>query len=521
MQGAAFLEAIQTSSNQNLKQAYVLMTKTSMTKMITSKLMDTSDFILRKDKYDRYQHYIDEEVARVALFKEDLTFEVITLFAQRYETSLASIDTQQGLNEFGDNLLNKAVQSYSAMNKKFAGTTFEDVVQHFFNKMFEKIDKKYKDVSQKEKETLENEFQSFISELPQHQQEKLKKELDVSELSQQVINRIIATNGTVVLFSALVNTMGFSFYMGATSLLASGVSLLGLTLPFAAYTSMTSLIAVLANPIFFLAVIAASGFYVSKQRSKMQDMMTFLSVMQLFFSQDDNREEQICTFNQLMTRWKSKCNHYHHLLTEIQNKNSERLRITNDLNRSSEHKSALERKIQAAEGTIEAKHDHIATSLQNIKFDRLNEHLQLVGIVQQLQNIEEDIDSRSRKIIGSEGIFDKIKAGMLNSKNALLVKEREWKRQSLFTDLAKLIVLHDVPLFDTERQIIKDLKEENVQSGQELTATIRNIQYLKDQRSRLTKKLDGLENDTDDMLERYPGIDQANVEEGGERFAIH
>jgi len=506
MQDIAFVESIRSTSTQNLKQAFVLMTKTSITKLVSSKFMETSAFNQRKEKFDHYQDFIDQEVELIDYSREELPFEVVRLFARRYDLSLTSIDTQQGLDEFGDRILNKAVQSYRSMNKKFTGTTFSDVVHHFFKKMFEEIGKTYNHGSQTEKDELEKAFTSFIADLPEHQQEKLKQELNVSDLSQQTINRIIASGGIVVLFSALVNTMGFSFYMEATSLLATGASLLGLSLPSDTYTNMTSLIAVLASPVFFLSVTTVPGFYFTKQRSKVIDMMCFLAVMQLFFSQDD--EEEACSSDEMNQRWINKCAHYQHLLQEIKEVATEKSKTINAIDRFSENKSTFEQKIATVKKNITDQHVTISTTLQTIRLEKLSEHKLLVGLVTQLQEIERDIDIRSKKIIAGQTFIDKMKAGVLNSKNTVLVKERERKRKKLYRDMANLIVLQDVPLFDVESKLISDLKDQNLETQRKLTAVIEKIQFLKEQRKQLTKRYPLLENERKEMVQRYPGIEK-------------
>jgi len=51
----------------------------------------------------------------------------------------------------------------------------------------------------------------------------------------------------------------FGFYMSAASLVATIAGLAGLTLPFAFYTTMSSLVAVVANPLFFLPLVLGGG----------------------------------------------------------------------------------------------------------------------------------------------------------------------------------------------------------------------------------------------------------------------
>ncbi|WP_416147291.1 hypothetical protein ACM26V_13795 [Salipaludibacillus sp. HK11] len=507
MQAAAFTHSVRSASTRNLKIAYVLMSSASITRMISSKLTTTTDVSQRKALFDEYQQTLDKEVELVDFAREELPFEIITVFAQRYNLSLSAIDTQQGLDEFTDKVLTKAIQSYRSINKKFTGTRFEDVVHHFFKKMYEAIGKKYKEATDTEQEELDKTFETFIADLPERQQEQLKHELRISDLSQQTINRIFVSDGSVMLYSALVNTMGFSFYEKGASPLASSANLLGLTMPSTAYTNSASLVSALASPLFFLSINPGSAL--TKQRSKDNDLMNFLAILLLIFSQDS--EEEACSSEEINQRWKTKFAHYQHLLQEINELTLEKSQTTNAIDRYTENKSTFEQKIAIVKKNIAQQHANIANDLQTMSLEKLAEHDLIAGIARQLQIIERDIDSRSMKIVSGQGLIGKIKAGVVNSKNSVLVKERELKRKKLYRDMANLIVSNDVPLFDVESNLISDLKDKNLENQRKFTAVIDKIDFLKEQRKRLTKKYPLLESERKEMIQHYPGIDRVKA----------
>lgn len=281
MNGRDLIDAIITANSQSLKYSYVALTKTSMQKMISSKVLQTSDKLFKNAEIDRYDLYLKEMVDQITITDDQLRLEILLLLAKKLEIEMNYLDTNKGLVDFGDKILNKAVKEYKTTDKKFTGDSMEQLIHYQLEKMFKEIDKKYKTASSSEKKSFEKNVTEFISQLPQDQQDKLRAELGIEDFSQKVISNVLATGGASIIFSSIVNTMGFSFYMGATSLLASSAGLFGLTLPFAAYTTMTSVIAVIAAPLFIIGFLTFSGVIYTKQKSKLDKMMIPLTLMQL------------------------------------------------------------------------------------------------------------------------------------------------------------------------------------------------------------------------------------------------
>ncbi|AXF57326.1 hypothetical protein [Salicibibacter kimchii] len=517
MQGAAFIESIQTASAQNLKQAYVLMAKTTMTKMMSGKLMETKDTLLRKVKFDYFQSFIDQEVRRIHDDNDELVFNILVLYAQKYQLSLASIDTQQGLHEFGDKILDKAVQSYRSMNKKFSGTTFEEVVRDFFRKIFEEIGEKYNEGSPQEREALAKAFETFMADLPEYQQEKLKRELNVDDLSQKVITNVLTTNGTVILFTALVNTMGFSFYMGATSLLASSAGLLGITVPFGVYTFTTSSIAVLTGPIIFAGAIVFSGFYFKKQRSKALDMMTFLSVMQLFFS---GGEEDGCSFESIRDRWVATSAMYATTLHSKNHQIDQEQTLSNKFANNRQDKFALEQTINQAIVVIETIQFDIKQDLRYRDLRMLEKYESLLVNIHIIYEVDKEIQKLSRKEIVGNGFFVKVRAAFENSKKLASLRDKESEKDQMLNDIVRKIISYDLPLYEKERETIVSKEEELHKYNRELASIDQQNEKLQKMLKELTDKRNFLDTELTSLKKEYPGIEHS-VYEGGDLRVLY
>src|SRR5690606_3138813 len=92
-------------------------------------------------------------------------------------------------------------------------------------------------------------LEEFFNDLPETQQKRIAEKLGINNITSSSIQQLIATNGTAVVFAAIVQVAGFAFYTTLTSVVAGIFGFVGITLPFVFYTTMTSLVAVVANPL--------------------------------------------------------------------------------------------------------------------------------------------------------------------------------------------------------------------------------------------------------------------------------
>lgn len=121
-----------------------------------------------------------------------------------------------------------------------------------YTEILEKVAKKLKienlNVSNKELEraiTL-SVFQSFISKMSIEQKEQFEKE--IINIAKKENGTLLKTGGAITALTA-ANLSGFGVYLLATSTLSTISGIIGVTLPFAAYTTLTSAISVIIGPV--------------------------------------------------------------------------------------------------------------------------------------------------------------------------------------------------------------------------------------------------------------------------------
>jgi hypothetical protein len=158
-------------------------------------------------------------------------------------------------------VVQKSVDALKGADKKFKGDSLQDLVVYQVQKLITGVGEKLDDLSEEDRRKVVSEFRKFIEGLPEEQQAAIKKELGADELSDALIGRALATGAATVAFATVVEVAGFSAYTFATSSLAAITGAVGLTLPFGAYTGLTSFMAVLASPWFILLLMSGGGYF--------------------------------------------------------------------------------------------------------------------------------------------------------------------------------------------------------------------------------------------------------------------
>ena len=204
-----------------------------------------------------------------------------------------------GRRDFEDNAEDIVARCLAVMRKKekdFSGNDLGALVRYQTNKMFGEIGKSFDGLPDQKKSELLNEIRRFIQELPADQREKLKEELGANEITDDYLKKALISGALGAAFAATVEIGGFPFYIAAVKLVAWVTALIGITLPFAFYTTLTSLIAVLANPLFLIPLLGGGGHYFYKKNNRsMQQRFVPLIVTQLtvtFLTSDGQSADQ-------------------------------------------------------------------------------------------------------------------------------------------------------------------------------------------------------------------------------------
>jgi uncharacterized protein YcfJ len=204
-------------------------------------------------------------------------------------------------------LTNQAVALKQQGDKDFVGDSLLDLVSWIMQEILTQIEEKFETLDDEKQEAVVTQLREHLSGLPVKQQQAIKDALKVDALTNDVLRQAIVKGSLGLGFSAAVSMGGFAFYAGASSMLAGLAGLVGLTLPFAAYTTMSSAIAVIASPIAIVFVVLgtlAAGWW--KGNQKIRQTLYPLVVVQLAAAKNVNpvSENSQETESLVLGRWR-------------------------------------------------------------------------------------------------------------------------------------------------------------------------------------------------------------------------
>ncbi|HZG73777.1 MAG TPA: hypothetical protein VEY51_19725 [Chondromyces sp.] len=146
-------------------------------------------------------------------------------------------------------------------------------------------------IDAKQMREIGDSLEEFLNGLPEEQQKRIAEKLGINSITSSAMQKLIATHGTAVVFAAIVQVAGFTFYTTLTSVVAGIFGLIGITLPFVFYTTMTSLVAVISNPLLFVPVmLVGGGFLLQRQNTKMKKTIAPVVLMQILLGSETDGE---------------------------------------------------------------------------------------------------------------------------------------------------------------------------------------------------------------------------------------
>jgi len=171
----------------------------------------------------------------------------------------------------------RQILDQAAISLKIDPTPLSDdaVLKEVLNKAFaqfvERIQEGWKSLSTEERQKVVNAWIDNLNSSGLSDREKLEvaKAIGVDELSLDAIKPAIVSTMLVSLVSMGVASSGFGIYIAATTLMHTVMtSMLGITLPFAMYTGLTTSMGLLISPLGAFALGAGLLFRIGSQKSK-------------------------------------------------------------------------------------------------------------------------------------------------------------------------------------------------------------------------------------------------------------
>lgn len=146
-----------------------------------------------------------------------------------------------------------------------------DAVRHRYNeKLLEQTRKNLENQTEEERKKTEDAIQKEIEAMTEKQREELKKALGVDNLTGATVRKMLTTAAGTTAAMVMLEVSGFGAYMALTTIIhAIFTTTLGITLPFAAYTGATSVLAFITGPVGWIALVGVEAFMINKSKNKL------------------------------------------------------------------------------------------------------------------------------------------------------------------------------------------------------------------------------------------------------------
>jgi hypothetical protein len=372
MNGKAMVETLNQLSGDDLRRVHVLCCDTGIVDILTTKIQDI--FTRSKDT----DHFYIKMEERVQLLKsrkdERIRLEILLELAKRLEIRGAYLNTEQAFFDLGeqiivqiDKLMMRGIEGYNAFKETNADYSLTQSIVHFqLEQILKQIGDELDKASPEKKKEYSTKLMEFIHSLPNEKQALMKKHLNIDKLTNETLTQMLIKGGAGSLFVVLVEVLGFSFYTTITSLLASTVGLIGVTLPFGAYTMLTSTVAILASPVFLVGLLAGGGYLMYRsQNNKLQKSLLPIIILQITL-QDSNSNEANRSLRFLVEEWKAVYIAYENIKSELKAKEQMLLACKQEMNRQKEAINGASLELQQIDSSIEKIREDVKANLSKV-----------------------------------------------------------------------------------------------------------------------------------------------------------
>jgi hypothetical protein len=444
MSGQILSQALAKLSGHDLRLVYALLCKTNIFNLISTKTKD----LLSSDESNHFSKHLEEE-AKKLLSKTDeeirlSLFLELTKIAQlkggRYDLKKEIEDKCQEIVDWAFNEFQKKNKEFQQYYKEKDIDKLEAMIHWQMNQVFKELDLKLIGLSEYEQDQLAEKVLEFVNSLPSDQQEKIKEKLGVQEISNKVVKNIMAQSGASILFATIVEVSGFAFYTTATSMLAAFMGFFGITLPFGAYTTLTSTIAFLANPLFILPLILGGGvLLVNHQNKSLRKRLVPIVLMQISLPYLTNPEISYHDLSVISNEWIPKFDNYKQLYHKLKLNQEEQRKLNREI-------SALNTKLQAREADKKEKENKISAIKEKLKEKLKNDKgrpyiegltNQLHSMQNQIVGLEEQIKIEKRS---STGFWRSIKTALKTSNYQLEIASLKRRMDQTFEQMVEIIL---------------------------------------------------------------------------------
>ena len=221
-------------------------------------------------KQDLLRQQIDSESKRIQRLwtVNEMRLQILFKLADHMELTLPRNLTAGDLDNLSERIISKSIMLLRNTDKDFKGSNSKEMASYVLRKMFEDLLKRFVEQDSETQEKVVEAITQGIKTMPEDQRDRLRKELNVDELTNEAVRKAIIKGSLGTAFAVVIEVSGFSAYIFGVKLLAGITGFIGITLPFAAYTTLTSMMAFLSNPLLLGPAFLISGWLLTKRGNR-------------------------------------------------------------------------------------------------------------------------------------------------------------------------------------------------------------------------------------------------------------
>lgn len=264
---SVFLNGLLNSDVKQLAQIYVIWNDSNIIQQVSKKMKSIGE----------PKNYIEQQLNKstfiyVAQYRdtpEVLAGKLLAQFFDHCNISYTQNANNLQLDDACVELENASISLLKESSKnKFTGNDTDAMIAYVIEDLLTQIEKEYKKADDHKQRELVSKLLESLKSMSPEEQEMLKKKLGVNNLTEEVVRKALTQGGLAVAFSSLITMGGFTSYVVAVQIVAAVTGFIGITLPFAFYTTLTSFIAAVANPFIFVPVLLGGGAYMVGRANK-------------------------------------------------------------------------------------------------------------------------------------------------------------------------------------------------------------------------------------------------------------
>ena len=183
--------------------------------------------------------------------REELIHETRAVLQEKLKALSVSMNNEPSDDELSICVIEAASKNFKKeINTGLSPSQKADAIYQRYNeRLIAQTQKKYAHATQEEKEKINKQLQEEIDAMNDEQREELKKALRVDEVTGETMKKFLTTSAGASTLLVALNLSGFGAFMALTTIMhAVFTTTLGITLPFAVYTSATTVLSFFLGP---------------------------------------------------------------------------------------------------------------------------------------------------------------------------------------------------------------------------------------------------------------------------------